>query len=59
MTYTDRVRIQKEVTLGKPAPAEQSADEQQYRQAIEREVEEMKSKGITPVFPCDWEAENL
>lgn len=59
MTFNDRTRVQKEVTLGTPPPPIQSAEELKYREAITREVEEMKSRGVIPVFPCDWEAENL
>lgn len=57
MTFNERTRVQKEVMLGTPPPVNQSAEEKEYREAISREVADMASRGITPVFPCDWDAE--
>jgi len=56
LTYDDKMRIQTEVILGKPAPAYEDTEKAAWRQALTDDIANDREDGFMPDYPdLDWD----
>ena len=55
ISYTDQVRITKEVCLGMEPSRKDTPEEKKYRKSVKDNYDKAKSQGYTISFPNDWE----
>ncbi len=56
LTTEQMQKITVEVVTGKP-PTIKGDEANKFRSAVEKDVKEMRAKGITPDIPKEWEAD--
>ena len=58
LTYSQHVRITKEVVLGIIPPADESLEAAQCRADVTREFLELRERGLMLTLPTDWDADD-